>query len=83
MKIPNNFKKYRLEKGLTLKQVARHLGLDCEDRLSRWENGHTYPHVTNLFKLCSLYQVSPSEIYPDLSYVEILPASYPKTSLQQ
>lgn len=41
MKIPNNFKKYRLEKGLTLKQVAEHSGLDCEDRLLRWENGHT------------------------------------------
>jgi len=38
---PNNFKKYRLEKGLTLKQLPEYLGLDCEDRLSRWENGHT------------------------------------------
>jgi transcriptional regulator with XRE-family HTH domain len=83
MKIPNNFKKYRLEKGLTLKQVAEHLRLDCEDRLSRWENGHTYPHVINLFKLCSLYQMAPSEIYPDLVSIETPFASCPETSQQQ
>lgn len=65
MKISNKFKECRKLKGYTQKQVAQFLQLDCIDRLSKWENGHTYPHVVNLIKLCRLYEVPPEKIYPD------------------
>ena len=42
------------------------LGLDCADRISRWENGLNMPSVANLFKLAGIYKVTPQELYPEL-----------------
>lgn len=67
MKIPNNIKYYRLRKGLTLKEAAMCLKLDCADRISKWEHGHKYPSVPNLFRLCMAYDVTPEELYPTQS----------------
>jgi transcriptional regulator with XRE-family HTH domain len=64
MKIPNNIKEYRLRKGLTLIQAAKLIKLDCADRLSKWEHGHKYPSVPNLFRLCAAYEALPEELYP-------------------
>lgn len=64
MKIPNNIKEYRLRKGLTLIQAAKLIKLDCADRLSKWEHGHKYPSVPNLFRLCAVYEALPEELYP-------------------
>ena len=41
-------------------------GLDCADRISRWENGTAMPSVVNLFKLAAIYEVMPHELYPEL-----------------
>lgn len=62
-KIPNNLKKYRLKAGLKQTDVAQVLGLSSTDRISRWENGLKYPHVTNLFKLGKLYNINVQELY--------------------
>lgn len=62
----NDLRKRRLAKGLRQTDVARLLGLDCADRLSRWENGLSVPSVPNLFRLAAVYGVMPHELYPEL-----------------
>ncbi|MBN8675427.1 MAG: helix-turn-helix transcriptional regulator [Chitinophagales bacterium] len=61
--ILNNLKEYRLKAGLTQKQVAKTLGMQCEDRLSHWENGQAMPSVSNLLKLAKIYKTLPSNLY--------------------
>lgn len=46
--IKNNLKSIRLAKGLTQKQVAEYLHLQCEDRISHWEKGSSYPSIPNI-----------------------------------
>jgi DNA-binding XRE family transcriptional regulator len=62
----NNLREYRKKAGLRQIDVAQKLGLDCADRLSRWENGSAMPNVVNLFKLAALYKASPHELYQPL-----------------
>lgn len=61
--IQNSLRFYRIQKGLTQWQVAAHLGFKSIDRISKWEHGVKYPHVTNLFKLAKLYEVSSDRFY--------------------
>lgn len=67
MKYPNRLKEFRIQKGLTQKQVAALMGKQCEDRLSEWEQGKNMPNVTNLLKLSGVYGVSMNEIYQNPS----------------
>jgi transcriptional regulator with XRE-family HTH domain len=64
VKQPNNLRKFRNERGLLQKDVARLLGLQCEDRISHWEKGYRVPSLKNLMKLCALYQAPLHELYP-------------------
>jgi len=66
---PNSLREHRLKTGLLQRDVASLLGLDCTDRLSRWENGHAVPSVVNLFKIAALYKTEPRLLYPDLYQV--------------
>lgn len=59
----NKLKELRKQCGLTQKEVAELLNLDCENRISRWEKGQAIPSVKNLFRLCKIYNVSPDEFY--------------------
>jgi transcriptional regulator with XRE-family HTH domain len=59
----NKLKKLRITRGLTQKQVAVLLHMQCEDRLSHWERGQAIPSLTNLFKLARLYEVSIEKLY--------------------
>ena len=61
--VSNNLKEYRLKTGLTQKQVAQILGLQCEDRLSHWEKGQAMPSIINLIKLAEIYSTDISSIY--------------------
>ncbi len=63
---PNSLREHRLKAGLFQRHVASILGLDCADRLSRWENGLAMPSVANLFKLAALYETEPHHLYPTL-----------------
>ena len=63
MTIPNTLREHRKRMKLTQNQVAQALGLQYTDRISRWEQGLTYPHVVNLFKLAKLFQVSAEKLY--------------------
>ena len=64
--IPNNLREYRQKSGFFQRDVALLLGLDCADRLSRWENGRAIPNILNLFKLAVLYKLDPHLLYSDL-----------------
>ena len=61
--MPNNLRRYRIDKGLTQQQVADYLGFVSTDRISRWEQGLMYPHVRNFLKLVKLYGVPAEEVY--------------------
>ncbi len=62
-KYPNTLKELRLKNHLTQRQVTAYLNLQGESRLSRWEQGQSYPSVFNLMKLCKLYKVPVEKIY--------------------
>ncbi len=64
--VPNNLRHQRERVGLRQTDIAKLLGLQCSDRLSRWEHGIAMPSVVNLFKLAVLYGVAPQELYPEL-----------------
>jgi transcriptional regulator with XRE-family HTH domain len=59
----NNLRALRRQRGLTLKQVAQHLGLRSDARISLWERGLQYPHALNLTRLLILYGVRAEEVY--------------------
>jgi len=59
----NSLREHRTKAGLLQRDVAKLLGLDCADRLSRWENGQTLPNIVNLFKLAALYKAEPHGLY--------------------
>lgn len=64
--VPNNLFAHRKQAGLLQSDVAKALGLDCINRISRWERGIAMPSVANLFKLARLYGVKPEELYNEL-----------------
>ena len=56
---PNRLREYRLKAGLRQMDVANILGVDCMDRISRWENGLSVPSISKLFSLSIIYKASP------------------------
>ncbi|MES1225896.1 MAG: helix-turn-helix transcriptional regulator [Bacteroidota bacterium] len=64
--IPNSLKEYRKAAGYRQKDVARMIGLISEDRICHWEKGKNIPNLINLFKLCSLYHATPTQLYGGL-----------------
>ncbi len=64
--IQNNIRQYRKLKGLTQWDVARHLGFNSIDRISKWEHGKQYPHVTNLILMAELFSVHAEELYSEI-----------------
>ena len=64
--IPNALREYRQKAGLRQLDVAEKLGFSTTDRISRWEQGLTFPHVVNLFKLSMLYKTTPQDLYGEV-----------------
>lgn len=62
----NVMKQYRKEQGLTQEQVATLLGFTSSKRIAEWENAKTTPNLTNLAKLCCVYNVPFQCLYPEL-----------------
>ena len=61
--IQNNLRHYRELKCLTQQQVADYLGFKSTARISKWEKGVQYPHVTNLLLLAKLFGIHAEELY--------------------
>lgn len=59
----NNLKKIRIEKGFTQRQVASLMNLQCEARISQWENGVARPSIFNLFRICEIYKIQMEQAY--------------------
>lgn len=59
----NNLKKLRLERNLTQQDVAQLLGHKYQDRISRWEQGQSVPHIKNLMKLSEVFEVPMDQLY--------------------
>ena len=74
IKYPNRLKEIRKTKRLTQFEVARHLGMQSQDRISHWEKGQAIPSVVNLYKLCRFYKVKMDEVYlfPSNGYPQAL-----------
>ncbi len=64
--ISNTLREHRKKMGLTQMQVAKQLGFTTAERISEWEKGLTFPSITNLFKLCLVYNTLPHELYNNL-----------------
>jgi transcriptional regulator with XRE-family HTH domain len=76
---PNSLRKYRKAVGLRQCDVARALGLNCCERISKWENGAAIPKIKSLFHLAILYKVSPQELYDEMYQSILNPASVSMT----
>lgn len=61
MNFGENFKKIRLENGLSQKEVANKLGI-CQSNISDWENDVSRPEYEKLIQLCKIYCVSLNEL---------------------
>ena len=51
MKIGENIKRIRLEKGLTQKQLGEKLGKISQQQIGQWETGKANPKIENLQKI--------------------------------
>jgi len=64
--IPNRLRKHRRIMGYQQKDVARLLGLQSANRISRWEKGVALPSAINLIKLSIVFRTLPTELYFDV-----------------
>lgn len=81
--IAENFRKFRIAKGLTQEQVAAALNVNAQT-VSRWECSATLPDVLTLPVLAELYGVTVDDFYKKHSvayanYAQRLTAIYEKT----
>lgn len=61
--IANNLRSISRSHDLTQMDLAQLLGIQSTNRISRWENGLSYPHVPNLMKILEIYEVGVREVY--------------------
>jgi transcriptional regulator with XRE-family HTH domain len=64
---------HRKAAGLRQLDVAKFLGFESTDRISRWEKGTAVPHLANALKLSLLYKAPVHELYGD--YFKMISAS--------
>ena len=65
-RIPNCLPKYRRQKGLTQKEVAKILGFKTGSIISKWERGFSFPSTPSLLKLSALYGRQAEALFVDL-----------------
>ncbi len=61
--IQNNLRHYRKLKGLTQWDVARHLGFKSIDRISKWEAGKQWSHITSALAIARLFEITVEQLY--------------------
>ncbi len=72
---PNSLRKHRKAAGLRQHEVARALGLNSIERISKWENGHSIPKGQSLLHLAMLYRVSPQQLFSEMYETNLNPIS--------
>jgi transcriptional regulator with XRE-family HTH domain len=63
---PNSLRSHRKNAGLLQRDVARALGLNGSERISKWENGYSAPREKTLFRLAGLYHVPPQQLFREV-----------------
>lgn len=61
IRITEQLKKYRTEKGNTQDELARYLGISTQ-AVSKWERGEGYPDITLLHKIAFYYTITVDEL---------------------
>ena len=61
LKIGNNIKRLRRDKGMTQEQLAELLNISCA-AVSKWETSTTYPDITAIIPLARIFDVSIDEL---------------------
>ena len=67
-KVANEIRRYRLQLGVTQRELARRLGVRLST-FSSWERGITCPSVPMVFKLAKLLNTLAEGLYPDFYLV--------------
>ena len=62
----NKLRVFRTRSGYTEKQIAAYLGIKNPHVITRWENGETMPDTKNALRMCDLYGVDLTKVYPQL-----------------
>lgn len=62
MKLGENIKKYRVERGMTQEQLAARLSL-CAQAVSKWERGESLPDTALLTEICEALGVSLDRLF--------------------
>lgn len=63
-KVRNEIRRYRLQLGLTQRELARQLGVRLST-MSSWERGMTCPSARMVFRLAKLLSTLGEALYPD------------------
>ena len=61
IRIGENIKRLRKAKGFTQEQLAELMNVSCA-AVSKWESSDTYPDITLIFPLASLFEISIDEL---------------------
>lgn len=61
--IGNILKKYRIQIGLSKKEVAKLIGLRTPNEITKWENGESFPRSCYLLLLCEVYDPKSNNLY--------------------
>ena len=69
MTLGENIKRYRLEKGLTQKQLADNLGL-AEITIRQYENDKRTPKIDTINEIAGALGIGIRRLYPDFTYEE-------------
>ena len=81
---PNSLRRHRKVAGLRQCEISIALGLGgSTERISKWENGHAMPQAKSLLLLAKLYQVSPQELYDEMSQPPVEESAQPEEMLCQ
>jgi len=62
-KVPNHIRRYRLQVGLTQREIARRLGVRLST-VSSWERGLTCPIGSLMLRLAKLLNTLAESLYP-------------------
>lgn len=64
-KYPNRLREIRFKHGYSYKRVARFLGVNNQNVITRWEEGASLPSLEHFLKILYLYDATPNELYEE------------------
>ena len=72
MKFGDILRKIRKSKKMSQEQLAEKMNVTRQS-VSKWENGESYPEMSNIFELCKVFNCKLNElVYPDMSDISSL-----------